>query len=77
MEKYNVYVIDSDCFYHGKSLVAAENAEEANKIIKNFKDQDKDNTFDSWGYCFIDEDDIISDVYSERKGIVMYGISYG
>jgi hypothetical protein len=74
--KYKVYVIDSDACYHGKSLVGAESADEANKFIDNFVHNDPHNHGDSWGYCHVDEDDVVEGVYAEHKGILYYGIHY-
>lgn len=74
--KYKVYVIDSDAYYHGKAIVAAESAEEANKFIDDFVHNDPHNQSDSWGYSHVDEDDAVEDVYAERKGILYYGIHY-
>ena len=74
--KYKVYMINSNAHYIGKSLVAAESAEEANKIIDAFVHNDPHNHEDSWGYCHVDEGDVIEDIYAERKGILYYGISY-
>ena len=74
--KYKVYIIDSDACYGGKSLVAAESAEEANKIIDTFVHSDSHNHADSWGYCHVDEYDAIEEVYAKQKGILYYGIYY-
>jgi hypothetical protein len=74
---YKVYIIDSDAYYHGKALVAAESADEANKFIDDFVHNDPHNHGDSWGYCHVDEGDAVEDVYAERKGILYYGIHYG
>ena len=73
---YKVYKIEPKMHYHGLSLVAANNAEEANLIITEFKIDDTNNWNDSWGYCEVDESDAIEGVLSERKGIVLYGIYY-
>lgn len=75
-EKYNVYKIDSTLCYYGISLVAAKDADEANDFIQEFKREDFSNTLDSKGYSYVDETDVLEDVYSERKGIIMYGIRY-
>ena len=75
-DMYKVYCINSKSCYRGLSLVAADNAEEANSIIERFKDFDKDNKLDSLGYELVDEDDVIKSVYSEEKGIMLYGIYY-
>lgn len=73
---YKVYKVEPQMHYHGMSLVAAGNALEANSIIADFKRDDTNNWNDSWGYCEVDESDVIKDVLSERKGIVLYGIYY-
>ena len=74
--KYKVYIIDSEGYYAGSSLVAAESAEEANKIIDAFVKDDPHNYADSWGYCHVDEYEAIEGIYSERKGIIYRGIYY-
>ena len=73
---YKVYKVEPRMYYHGISLVAADSAEEANVIIADFKRDDTNNWNDSWGYCEVDESDVIEGVLSERKGIVLYGIYY-
>ena len=73
---YKVYKVEPQMYYHGVSLVAANSALEANSIIADFKRNDTNNWYDSWGYCEVDESDVIEDVFSERKGIVLYGIYY-
>ena len=74
--KYKVYVIDSEAYYAGKSFVAAESADEANKFIDEFVKEDSHNNSDSWGYSHVDEYDALEDIYSERKGIIYRGIYY-
>ena len=73
---YKVYKVEPQMHYHGMSLVAAVNAEEANSIIADFKRDDTNNWNDSWGYCEGDESDGIEGILSERKGIVLHGIYY-
>lgn len=75
-EKYNVYEISSTGCYYGISLVAAKNVDEANDFIEEFKKEDASNMLDSKGYSYVDETDILEDVYSERKGIIMRRIRY-
>lgn len=65
--KYNVYKIEPDYNYSGFSLVAAENVEEANKIIQKFKSEDEGNTYDSYGYSFIEKYDIIYGIFPKEK----------
>lgn len=76
MKKYNVYEIPSRYYYGGISLVAAENAEEANAIIKDFKNNDINNLDDSKGYEYISEAYKLDDIYAEKKGILYKGIYY-
>lgn len=73
---YKVYKVEPQMHYHGMSLVAAVNVEEANAIIADFKREDTNNWNDSWGYCEVDESDAIEGLLSERKGIVLYDIYY-
>ena len=73
---YKVYKVEPQMYYHGISLVAANSAVEANSIIADFKKNDTHNWNDSWGYCEVDESDMIEGLLSERKGIVLYGIYY-
>lgn len=74
--KYKVYKVEPELCYSGISLVAAENEEVANKEIENFKDRDSNNKLNSWGYSHVSESDVIDDLYSDRKGIMLYGIYY-
>lgn len=74
--KCNVYEVSSGCHYSGFALIAAENAKEANKFIQEFKDEDKDNYYNSYGYEFVEEYDVIEDVFAERKGFITHGIRY-
>ena len=76
IERYKVYEIDSKCSYICTSLVAAKTAEEANEYIKSYREVDKDNKGDSWGYSDVSEDDIIENLWSEEPGIIKYDIRY-
>lgn len=71
-----VYEISSNVHYYGIALVAANSAEEANEYIMKFKEDDPNNILDSFGYSFVDEDDCLEDLSSNKAGIVYYGISY-
>lgn len=73
---YKVYRVDSLSGYSGYSLVAANDAKEANAYVEEFKKQDKDNRHDSWGYYSVDESDIIDGLWSEFKGFVIFGVYY-
>lgn len=76
VKMYNVYKIHSDSCYSGFSLVAAENSEEANQFIRDFKKYDTHNNSNSWGYSEVEESDKIENIFSAVKGIVLYGITY-
>lgn len=77
MERFKVYhIYPNSSYYEGFALVAAENVEKANQFISSFKERDKDNCFDSWGYSSVDEFDAIEGVYSENDGILKYEIFY-
>ena len=74
---YKVYKIESAAYYHGFSLVAAENDEEANLIITKFQEDDPNNLRDSRGYENVNEEaDLIDGVFAARKGILHFGIYY-
>lgn len=73
---FKVYTIESKNAYTGISLVAACDATEANEIIQEFRDTDRENIMNSYGYSNVDESDVVQDVYARRKGIMLYGISY-
>ena len=74
--KYNIYEVSSGCHYSGFALIAAENAAEANKLIQKFKDEDKDNFYNSYGYELVEEYDEIEGIFAERKGFITHGIRY-
>lgn len=73
---YKVYKVESELSYTGTSLVAARSAEEANKYIDDFRERDKDNKSDSWGYCYVNESDVLENIFSKESGIIDYGIRY-
>ncbi len=73
---YKVYKIESNSCYIGTSLVAAKTVNEANYYINIFRELDKDNTSDSYGYSTVTEDDVIEKIYSSESGIIDYGIHY-
>lgn len=49
-DNYKVYAITPKACYRGLSFVAAENADEANKIIAEKTEEDIYNDRDMWGY---------------------------
>lgn len=77
MKRFKIYLIEpSVSCYKGFALVSAENAEKANQFISSFKESDKSNWLDSWGYSYVNESNIIEGIYSEEDGILKYGIYY-
>lgn len=74
---YKVYEINTrlSC-YVGVSFVAADNAEEANLFIDDFKERDTNNYGDSGGYDSVEEGNVIDGLFAQDKGIVYYGIYY-
>lgn len=75
--KYKVYEIYPNNNYQGYSLVAADNVDEVKQFIIDFQKEDKNNNYDSWGYdTLIDEEDVINHLFSDKKGIIFYGIHY-
>jgi len=73
---YKVYKVESNSSYIGTSLVAARTADEANHYINIFREIDKNNESDSWGYCTVNEDDALENTWSSKSGILDYGIRY-
>lgn len=72
----NIYVIPSKSGYIGESLIAAPDAETANQMITEFKESDPGNKFDSFGYDFVDESDVIEGVEIPHIGFLHHGIVY-
>ena len=74
---YKVYrVYPRGRAYTGFSIVAAESAEDANKIIQDFRDSDKHNYRDSYAYSDVYESDLIEELSSNCKGIIHEGFYY-
>lgn len=73
----NVYRISANqnC-YSGEAFVGANTAEEANDHIRYFKECDKNNFSNSWGYSYVTEDDIEPHLFTDINGIITYGIWY-
>lgn len=76
MEQYKVYLADSEICYTGIAIIAAESAEEANSYIESFKYCDKNNSANSFGLCYVKEDDQIPELSSSKKGIIYNTIMY-
>ncbi len=76
-EKYKVYeIIPNVRCYGGVSLVAAKTVDEANCYIKTFEKEDKHNQNNSGGYSNVTEDDVLEHIWSDKAGILNYGIYY-
>jgi hypothetical protein len=75
-EKYKVYKMSTSGPYSGSALIAANDAEEANKYIDDFIARDKDNKLNSYSYHHVDEDDCIECLSSDESGIVENDIWY-
>lgn len=73
---YKVYLVNPNVDYVGFALVAAEDATNANEIIEDFKTFDDDNTYDSYGYCFVNDNDVIEGLSSNIKGFILQEICY-
>lgn len=78
MKVYNVYEIyPSRSCYSGIALVGAESVEQANEFILKFKKEDSLNHCDSWGYGYVDDDELpLRHLFSDTLGIIDYGIYY-
>ena len=77
VEQYKVYqVYPRDCAYVGYSLVAAKSVEDANRIIQDFRDSDKQNDCDSYAYGDVSESDLMEDLISTHEGIILEGFYY-
>lgn len=73
--KFKVYTSYAKKHYVGSSLIAAESAEEANKIIDQEIANDPKNASDSWGLSKVSESDHF-DNFSNEKGLIEHGIHY-
>ena len=71
-----IYIISSESGYIGESLIAASNAKEANAMITDFKKSDLYNQYDSFGYGYVTEDDVIEDAEIPHSGFLHHGIRY-
>ena len=77
VDQYKVYqVYPRDCAYVGYSLVAAKSVEDANRIIQDFRDSDKQNDCDSYAYGDVSESDLMEDLISTHEGIILEGFHY-
>ena len=63
-------------YYHGYALVAAHSAAEANEHISVFKEFDANNKYDSYGWSYVSEEDVIEGLSADCEGIVHDTIRY-
>lgn len=76
VEHYKVYEVQSNGPYSGEALIGAKNIDDANEIIKDWKEIDKDNACDSWGWSYVDEDNLVDGLISVKHGIIVNHIRY-
>ena len=74
--QFKVYKVYPKAHYEGYALVAASSAKEANEFIDSYKEVDKENSSDSWGYSYVNEDDSLDYIFATCTGILDYGIYY-
>lgn len=73
---YKGYHMNPGTCYGGFALIAAMSAEEANEYIANYKEQDASNVYNSYGWIYVYEDDIIENLTSSVGGIVYNYVYY-
>lgn len=73
---YKVYEVTPRECYVGYALVAAHSAAEANEHISVLKECDPTNKYDSWGWTFVTEDDVIENIFADCEGIMRDTIHY-
>lgn len=75
--QFPVYKVFPLAHYGGSALVAANSAEEANEFIDSFREVDKNNSANSWGYEHVTEEGNRLDyIYASCTGILDHGIYY-
>lgn len=74
--KLKVYRVYGCSGYRGFALIAANSSTEANEIILDFKRKDDGNKMDSWGYEYVDEEDIVEGIWGDKKGFIIQNIYY-
>lgn len=62
--------------YGSFALIAAMSAEEANEYIANYKEQDASNVYNSYGWTYVYEDDVIENLTSSVGSIVYNYVYY-
>ena len=73
---YKVYEVTPRSCYYGYALVAAKSAAEANEHIATMKELDPNNKWDSFGWDYVTEDDVIENIFADCEGIMRNNIRY-
>ena len=73
---YKVYHMNPGTCYDGFALIAAMSAEQANEYIANYKEQDASNVYNSYGWTYVYEDDVIENLTSSVGGIIYNYVYY-
>lgn len=73
---YKVYHVTPASYYEGFALIAANSAAEVNEHIAEYKANDPDNRWDSFGFTYVDEGDVIDNISSSIEGFVYNNIFY-
>ena len=73
---YKVYEVTPRSYYYGYALVAAHSAAEANEHISVLKEFDSTNKWDSFGWNYVTEDDVIENIFADCEGIMKSNITY-
>ena len=63
-------------YYLGFALIAAPDAAAANEMIAEYKANDPTNRWDSFGFTYVTEEDVIENIYSDLTSIVYNCIKY-
>lgn len=73
---YKVYEVTPRSCYYGYALVAAHSAAEANEHISVLKELDPTNKWDSFGWEYVTEDDVVENIFADCEGIMRSAIRY-
>ena len=71
-----IYKVDPATYYFGFALIAAPDAATANEMIAEYKASDPTNQWDSFGFTYVTEEDVIDDIYSNITSIIYNNIQY-
>lgn len=73
---YKVYHVSPVTYYEGFALIAANSAAEANEHIAEYKANDINNRWDSFGLTYVDDEDVIENLSASIEGFVYNHIFY-